>query len=295
MTSIPTAETFAAAPAGSPGDTSHIPGANLAMWLLRTDNHYGNRSYAFASPGRGRRGDGAVGLVDASANGYFGTVPSPPTGGLGLELDHDAVVGNHWILPVSSGSQEPFTFDARTKTPAFDAIANFTSSWGIGFAFNSPSPGTNQGYILNNYSGTRGFIFGLGFSSVKVMWFETVNAAGTNLFEVYGTIGQYAVATWYYYALVFNGTGGTGSTGLTAYQIPLTGSALTLSSVTSNKNTSVNNQSGSTASSSGTSTSAVQLGSGSSPGACRLKSLWVSIGYAPSDNDILAFANNAIV
>ncbi len=197
--------------------------SNLMLWLFDSSGGYSMRTGLGSSPTPTNppSGYGSDYYVDASGHGYY-TPFSDSLSWRGV----DPTVGGYWTV---RGALVPTTLDNST-IGQFDYISRFSSSWTISGMFRIPSAtiGTTE-YLLTNMDGSNhGFSIETNYAGTRRITFDAGNEKGYFRAEVTvpGGNGQYSADTWYYFALVFNGTGSSGGAstqGLSAYLIPLSG------------------------------------------------------------------------
>jgi hypothetical protein len=281
----PSAETF---PLPGPATPDTIAPSNLQLWLFDSRGGYSMRTNRGASPTPTNPppGYGADYLLDSSGHGYY-TTSSATSEWYGV----DPTVGGYWTVP---GQLATTTLDNST-IGQFNYISQFSSAWTIAGMLRFPSASIGAGEtILSNIDGNNdGFSLGTAYSGTNRLWFSATNEQGTFASEVTSPNGngQYSADTWYYFALDFNGNGGTGAQGLSAYLIPLTAAPVTLSDVSGNKSTDLTQGvlSGNTAAATMGSTAALTVAGGANSETLMSDlSIWNS---ALTDADILTLAN----
>jgi hypothetical protein len=223
-------------PLPGPATPDTVAPSNLQLWLFDSRGGYSERTRLGSSPTPTNPppGYGADFLVDSSGHGYYtSTVTMPIWRGV------DPNVGGYWTVP---GTLNPKVLDSRS-IGQFDYISRFSSAWTIGGMFQIPSThATTQQFLLTNMDSQYGFSIATNYAGTPRFWFEARNEKGDFIEEITDPGGGvYATDTWYYFALVFNGSGGFLAKGLTAYLIPLTGAQLSLSDVTRDKSLSLDN------------------------------------------------------
>ena len=278
-------------PAPRAGTPDTVASSNLQLWLLDSRGGYSVRTNRGSSPTPANPpvGYGADYLLDSSGHGYFtSTVASSFWRGV------DPNVGGYWTVP---GDLVPKSLDNST-IGQFDFVSRFSSAWTIAGMFRFPSANiTDTEVVFSNFDGSQhGFELGTAYGTTRRFWLQAENERGNFLGEVTypDGNGQYAADTWYYFALVFNGNGGTGNggaQGLSAYLIPLTGTPLTVSDVAGDKSANLTGGvlSGNTAVATTGSTAALKFGGGASS-----ESLMSDLGIwntALTDADIQTLAN----
>ncbi len=189
------------------------------------------------------------GFVD-QANGFFPTQTSDPT----WRYNIDATFGGYWQCPNSGVVQ---TFDPNSQG-AYDFIHQFSAS-GFTIIFMFRDTGGAQGILAKQFDATRGFQI----QKVSQRW--QLNTFGSDAsgfqFGLTNSPGftQYSLNTWYMACLTFSGTGGSASTGLASYIIPMKTGIVT-ADVTTAKSTNVQNLSGDTLGSTGSVAAPLTIG-----------------------------------
>ncbi len=268
--------------------------SNLKLWLFDSRGGYSMRTRLGSSPTPANPppGYGADYYVDGSGHGYYTSFSATPAW-RGI----DPNVGGYWTVP---GALGPTTLDNST-VGRFDYISRFSSSWTIAGMFRFPSAtiGTTE-YLLTNMDGNnRGFSIATDYAGTPRFWFEAGNEKGQFMSEVTAPGGNsvYSADTWYYFALVFNGSGspgGASTLGLSAYLIPLSGAPLSLSDVASDKSSNLDKGliMGNTAAAAVGSTAALSAGGGAnSESQIADLAVW---NTALTDANILTLANGRV-
>ncbi len=259
--------------------------ANLQLWLFDSRGGYSMRTNRGSSPTPNNPPPGYAAdyLLDSSGHGYYTTF-SDTSEWYGV----DPNVGGYWTVP---GQLAATTLDQST-IGKFNYISQFSSAWTIAGMFRIPSASIDKGEVLlSDGDGTNGFEIGTGGSGSRKLWFSAQNEHGSFLISADPNSVAYSADTWYYFALEFDGNGGPGAQGLTAYLVPLTAGTLTESDVAAHKGTILPNDVdfGSTAAAMAGSSAALKIagGAGSETQMADI-AVW---NTALSDANILTLAN----
>ncbi len=268
-----------------------VASSNLKLWLFDSRGGFSMRTGHGSSPTATNPpiGCGSGYYVDGSGHGYYTSFAATPAW-----RGVDPTVGGYWTVP---GSLGPTTLDNST-IGQFDYISRFSSSWTIAGMFRVPAAtATATEYLLTNMDGSNhGFSIATNYAGTPRFWFQAGNEKGQFISEVTapGGSGVYAADTWYYFALVFNGSGGGSTQGLTAYLVPLSGTPLSLSDVAGDKSSDLDSGliTGSTAAAAVGSTAALRTAGGAnSQTQIADLSVW---NTALTDANILTLANGRV-
>ena len=143
--------------------------------------------------------------------------------------------------------------------------------------------------LLWYYDNTYGFLLWLEVTRMRLQTFGNAQGCWIQVGPTYSVgADKFSLDTWYGYAITFNGTGGSGVTGLKACMVPLTGGTIATATVTASQ-FSPQALSGSTASSVASCAAAPHVGFTSQmPNDTRLRDIMIR-NELLSDADIAKF------